>query len=91
LPKGRRVQIDATRLSLADGFAWVHVVGDVASRVCRAACVGRSLSQERAAHTLHEGHHRMRQYGITTSLVIQSDADSTSEYFQRGCQVMGRG
>jgi putative transposase len=91
-PEGRRVQIDATRLSLADGVAWVYVVEDVASRVCLAASVGRSLSQERAAHTLHAGHHFLQQCGITTSLVIQSDAgsDFTSEYFQRCCQAMGQ-
>jgi putative transposase len=34
LPQGRRVQIDATRLSLAEGVTWVYVVEDVASRVC---------------------------------------------------------
>jgi putative transposase len=91
-PQGRRVQIDATRLALADGVAWVYVVEDVASRMCLAASVGRSLRQERAAYTLHEGYHLLRQYGITTSLVIQSDAgsDFTSEYFQRCCQAMGQ-
>lgn len=91
-PEGRRVQIDATRLSLADGVAWVYVVEDVASRMCLAASVGRSLSQERAAHTLHEGYHLLQQCGITTSLVIQSDAgsDVPSEYFQRCCQAIGQ-
>jgi putative transposase len=86
------VQIDATRLSLADGVAWVYVVEDVASRVCLAASVGRSLSQERAAHTLHAGHHFLQQCGITTSLVIQSDAgsDVPSAYCQRCCQAMGQ-
>ncbi len=91
-PGGRRVQIDATRLSLSDGVAWVYVVEDVASRVCLAASAGRSLSKERAAQALQEGHHFLRQGGITTSLVIQSDGGSefTSEYFQRCCQAIGQ-
>ncbi len=92
LPEGRRVQIDATRLSLADGVAWVYVVEDVASRMCLAVSVGRSLSQERAAHTLQEGFYFLQQCGLTTALVIQSDAgsDFTSAYFQRCCQTLGQ-
>jgi putative transposase len=92
LPEGRRVQIDATRLSLADGVAWVYVVEDVASRMCLAASVGRSLSQERAAHTLREGSHLLQPCGLTTALVIQSDAgsDVTSAHFQRCCQALGQ-
>jgi putative transposase len=92
LPQGRRVQIDATRLSLADGVTWVYVVEDVASRVCLAASVGRRLSQERAAQTLQAGYHCLQQWGITTSLVIQSDGGSefTSAHFQRCCLAIGQ-
>jgi putative transposase len=92
LPQGRRVQIDATRLSLADGVTWVYVVEDVASRVCLAASVGRRISKERAAHTLQAGSRFLQPWGIATSLVIQSDGGSefTSEYFQRCCLAIGQ-
>lgn len=92
LPEGRRVHIDATRLSLADGVAWVYVVEEVASRMCLAASVGRSLSQERAAHTLREGSYLLQPCGLTTALVIQSAAgsDVTSAHFQRCCQALGQ-
>ena len=43
-PAGRRVQIDATRLSLADGVCWVYHVLDVESRVVLASKAVRSLS-----------------------------------------------
>jgi hypothetical protein len=33
-PAGRRVQIDATRLTLDDGVAWISLVEDVVSRAC---------------------------------------------------------
>jgi putative transposase len=92
LPEGRRVQIDATRLSLADGVAWIYIVEDVASRVCLAINVGRSLSKERAAHTLRAGQNLLQQCGMTVSLVVQSDGGSefTSEHFQRHCQAVGQ-
>jgi putative transposase len=92
LPQGRRVQIDATRLSLADGVTWVYVVEDVASRVCLAASVGRRLSKERAVQTLQAGYRFLQQWGIATSLVIQSDGGSefTSEHFQRCCLAVGQ-
>jgi putative transposase len=91
LPPGRRVQIDATRLTLGDGVTWVYVVEDATSRACLAVSVGRRLSQERAAQALQEGHRVLRQGGITASLVVQSDGGSefTSEYFQRCCQAIG--
>ena len=91
-PQGRRVQIDATRLSLMDGVAWVYVVEDVASRVCLAASVGRRLSKERAAQTLQAGHHLLQPCGHTDSLVIQSDggSDFLSGSCQGCCQSMGQ-
>jgi transposase InsO family protein len=90
-PPGRRVQIDATRLTLGDGVTWVYMVEDVTSRTCLAVSVGRRLSQERAAQALMEGHRVLRRGGITASLVIQSDggAEFTSAYFQRCCQALG--
>ena len=75
-PTGRRVQIEATRLSLADGVAWIYIVEDVASRVCLAVNVGRRLSKERAAQTLQVGHNVLQHWGMTVSLVIQSDGGS---------------
>jgi putative transposase len=92
LPKGRRVQIDATRLSLADGIAWVYIVEDVASRECLAVNVGRSLSKERAAHTLQAAQNLLRHCGMTVALLIQRDGGSefTSAHCQRYCQAMGQ-
>jgi putative transposase len=92
LPAGRRVQIDATRLSPADGIAWIYIVEDVASRACLAINVGRSLSKERAAHALQAGQTLSQRCGMPVSLVIQSDGGSefTSEHFQRYCQTIGQ-
>ncbi len=47
-PAGRRVQIDATRLSLSDGVCWVYHVLDVQSRVVLASKAVRSLSMHLA-------------------------------------------
>ncbi len=90
-PEGRRVQIDATRLSLADGVSWVYLVEDVASRVCLASSVGPSVSKERAAETLRSGRDRLVELGIDDPLVIQSDggSDFTSEWFQHCCSQLG--
>ena len=91
-PEGRRVQIDATRLSLADGISWVYLVEDVASRVCLASSVGPSVSQERAAETLLAGRDRLIGMGIDEPLVIQSDggSDFTSAWFQTCCSQLGQ-
>ena len=91
-PEGRRVQIDATRLSLADGISWVYLVEDVTSRVCLAASAGPSVSKERAAETLLAGRDRLVEMGIDEPLVIQSDAgsDFTSEWFQTCCSQLGQ-
>lgn len=53
-PEGRRVQIDATRLSLPDGVCWIYFVLDVTSRVVLASRVVRSLSMHLAKLTLDE-------------------------------------
>jgi transposase InsO family protein len=91
-PEGRRVQLDATRLSLADGISWVYLVEDVASRVCLASSVGPSVSQERAAETLLAGRDRLVGMGIDEPLVIQSDggSDFTSAWFQMCCSQLGQ-
>jgi putative transposase len=91
-PEGRRVQIDATRLSLADGISWVYLVEDVASRVCLASSVGPSVSKERAAETLLAGRDRLVEMGIDEPLVIQSDggSDFTSAWFQTCCSQLGQ-
>jgi putative transposase len=90
-PCGQRVQIDATRFSLADGVVWVYVVQDVASRACLAQKAVRSLSKEVAKAALAAGVHRLRSLGITEPVVVQSDggSDFTSELFQQYCQSIG--
>jgi putative transposase len=91
-PEGRRVQIDATRLSLGDGVSWVYLVEDVASRMCLAASVGPSVNQERAVETLLAGRDRLVDFGIDEPLLIQSDggSDFTSVRFQSCCEELGQ-
>lgn len=90
-PAGRRLQIDATRLKLDEGVAWVYLVEDVNTRQCLAASVAANLSQERAAETLLEAHQQLTARGLTEPRVIQSDggSDFTSGYFQQACEQMG--
>ena len=90
-PAGRRVQIDATRLSLADGVCWVYHVLDVKSRVVLASKAVRSLSMALAKETLDEGVAVLRTNGIVGSILVQSDggSDFTSEVFQKVCQKHG--
>jgi transposase InsO family protein len=90
-PEGRRLQIDATRLTLDDGVAWVYLVEDVKTRQCLAASVASNLSQERAAATLLEGDEQLRLLGLTETRLIQSDAgsDFTSHHFQDICESIG--
>lgn len=57
-PEGRRLQIDVTWFRLDDGVAWVYRVEDVKTRQCVAASAAPTLSQERAAAPLLEGHQR---------------------------------
>lgn len=91
-PAGRRVQIDATRLSLSDGISWVYLVEDVTSRMCLAASVGPNVNQERAAETLQSGRDRLAAFGIDEPLLIQSDggSDFTSAWFQSCCEEWGQ-
>jgi len=90
-PAGRRVQIDATRLSLADGVCWVYHVLDVESRVVLASRAVRSLSMQLAKAALGEGVAVLRSLGIHDSLLVQSDggSDFTGEVFQQACLKYG--
>jgi transposase InsO family protein len=90
-PAGRRVQIDATRLSLADGVCWIYHVFDVESRVVLASKAVRSLSMDLAKETLDEGVAVLRTNGIYGSILVQSDggSDFTSEVFQNACLKHG--
>jgi putative transposase len=83
-PAGRRVQIDATRLSLADGVCWVYHVLDVESRVVLASKVVRSLSMQLAKEALDEGVGVLRSLGVHSTVLVQSDrgSDFTGEVFQ---------
>lgn len=86
-PTGRRVQIDATRLSLADGVCWVYHVLDVQSRVVLASKAVRSLSMQLAKAALDEGVAVLRSLGIHNAVLVQSDggSDFTGEVFQTAC------
>ena len=90
-PQGRRLQIDATRLSLDDGVAWVYLVEDVNSRQCLSASVAPNLSQERAAATLLAGHEHLTALGLVEERLVQSDGgtDFTSHHFQQVCDKIG--
>jgi transposase InsO family protein len=59
-PTGRRVQIDATRLSLDDGIVWIYIVLDVLSRAVLAIKAVRALSMHSAKMALLEGVNELR-------------------------------
>ena len=86
-PAGRRIQIDATRLSLADGVCWVYHVLDVESRVVLASKAVRSLSMQLAKQALDEGVAVLRSLGLHGGVLVQSDggSDFTGEVFQTAC------
>ena len=90
-PPGRRVQIDATRLSLPDGVCWIYFVLDVISRVVLASRVVRSLSMHLAKLTLDEAVGVLRAQGHHEPILVQSDggSDFTSDLFQQGCLRYG--
>lgn len=90
LPKGRKVQIDATGFELKGSSAWKYVVEDVASRACLALHTVKSLSQEAAASALLAAQSTLEKLGIKDNLVIQSDAgsDFTSHHFQDTCTAL---
>ena len=86
-PAGKRVQIDATRLSLADGVCWVYRVLDVQSRTVLASKAVRGLSMHLAKAALDEGIAVLRSQSIRSAILVQSDggSDFTSEVFQNAC------
>ena len=90
-PTGRRIQIDATRLSLADGVCWVYHMLDVESRVVLASKAVRSLSMQLAKATLDAGIAVLRSLGIYGNVLVQSDggSDFTGEAFQTACLKYG--
>ena len=90
-PAGRRVQIDATRLSLADGVCWVYHVLDVQSRVVLASKAVRSLSMQLAREALDDGVDVLRSLGVHSTILVQSDggSDFTGEVFQSACLRYG--
>lgn len=90
-PAGRCVQIDATRLSLAEDVCWVYHVLDVESQVVLASKAVRSLSMQLAKAALDEGVAVLRSLGICGSVLVQSDGDSdfTGEVFQTACLKYG--
>lgn len=90
-PAGRRIQIDATRLSLADGVCWVYHVLDVESRVVLASKAVRSLSMQLAKAALDEAALVLRSLDIHGSVLVQSDggSDFTGEVFQQACLKYG--
>jgi putative transposase len=91
LPKGRRVQMDATQVIYGQEKAWFYLVQDIPSRSCLSIKPVKHLCKLAAATTLKEAEQQLRKQGITAPLVIQTDAgsDFTSEHFQQTCQELG--
>lgn len=91
-PEGRRIQIDATRFSLADGVAWVYVVLDVGSRAVLHLEVVRHLSASSAVTALQTGLQLLHRHGNEDHIVVMSDGGSefTSQAFRQACEEVGR-
>lgn len=91
-PAGRRIQIDATNVKLAQGSAWVYIVQDVTTRACLAIKVVAALSMYKAKETLEEAICTLRKQGVKQNIVIQSDggSDFTSHVFQASCFRLGQ-
>ncbi len=91
LPKGRRVQMDATQVAYGSSKAWLYVVEDIASRACLSLKPVKQLCKLAAATTLKEAQQRLHKQGITDPLVIQTDggSDFTSDHFQTTCKTLG--
>ncbi|WP_328774741.1 hypothetical protein [Deinococcus aquaedulcis] len=77
-PEGRRVQINATRLSLSDGVCWIYFVLDVLSRVVLASRVVRRLSMHLAKLTLDEAITVLHAQGIAERILVQRDGAAIS-------------
>ncbi|MFC6617209.1 hypothetical protein [Deinococcus radiophilus] len=63
-PAGRRIQMDATRLSLPDGICWAYLVLDVESRALLHIEVVRNLSASSAVAALQQGIRGLHNLGI---------------------------
>ena len=90
-PAGRRVQMDATRFTLADGVCWAYLVLDVETRAVLHLHVIRSLSALSAVTALRAGVAVLRAQGIDDELLVMTDggSDFTSGLFQDTCQSFG--
>lgn len=91
-PAGRRVQLDATQLSLADGSkVWVYIAIDVASRTCLLIRAVRNLCQHIASEVICRAVASLKQLGLCDDIIIQTDggSDFTSHTFQTMCCRLG--
>lgn len=91
-PAGRRIQLDATQLSLADGSkVWVYIAMDVASRTCLLIRVVRNLCQHSASEVICQAVASLKQLGFADAIIIQTDggSDFTSHTFQAMCTRLG--
>lgn len=91
-PIGRRVQLDATQISLSNGTKlWVYIALDVNSRSCLAIRLVRNLCQHLASEVICQAVNQLKQLGITDPIVIQTDggSDFTSHTFQNMCSKLG--
>jgi transposase InsO family protein len=91
-PAGRRVQLDATQISLTNGTKlWVYIALDVCSRSCLAIRLVRNLCQHGASEVICQAVNQLKQFGITDPIVIQTDggSDFTSHTFQDMCSKLG--
>ena len=90
-PAGRRIQMDATRFTLADGVCWAYLVLDVDTRAVLHIHVIRSLSALSAVTALRAGIATLRAQGIHDEILIMTDggSDFTSGVFQDACQALG--
>ncbi|MGL4609135.1 MAG: integrase core domain-containing protein, partial [Trueperaceae bacterium] len=91
-PAGRRVQLDATQLSLADGSkVWVYIAIDVASRSCLLLRAVRNLWQHSASDVIAQAVASLKQLGLCDDILIQTDggSDFTSHVLQAMCARLG--
>lgn len=91
-PVGRRVQLDATQLSLADGSkVWVYIAMDISSRACLLVRVVRNLCQHIASEVICQAVASLKQLGFSDDIIIQTDggSDFTSHTFQAMCAKLG--
>jgi transposase InsO family protein len=91
-PAGRRVQLDATQISLTKGTKlWVYIALDVCSRSCLAIRLVPNLGQQVASEVSCQAVKQLKPLGITDPIVIQTDggSDFTSHPFQNMCKTLG--